>query len=214
MCRYSPASSSRVQAEPRSGSSAHCTSSSTSTSPESGAISTVQQMIGACSLTRSSPVTRPTRVGAELGGEAPVRLLGEHPQRRRRRRRGRAPSRTSSAWWVLPEFVGPRCATTVSGSVRRCGSVISIAPSARSPRLDAGARRAWRSERLGRFARPRPCLRPPGMQEGSRGTRGDLAAGRPRGSRAAQVRERVDLAGSGAACMPGAERADRRGRRG
>ena len=51
MCRYSPASSSRVQAEPRSWSSAHCTSSSTSTSPRSGAISAVQQMIGACSLT-------------------------------------------------------------------------------------------------------------------------------------------------------------------
>ena len=61
MWRYSPASRSRVHAEPRSSSSAHCTSSSTSTSPRSGAISAVQQMIGASSLTRSSPVTRPTR---------------------------------------------------------------------------------------------------------------------------------------------------------
>ena len=82
MCRYSPASSSRVQAEPRSASSAHCTSSSTSTSPESGAISAVQQMIGACSLTRSSPVTSPTRVGPELRAQAPMRLLGEHPEGR------------------------------------------------------------------------------------------------------------------------------------
>jgi hypothetical protein len=82
------ASSSRVQAEPRSLSSAHCTSSSTSTSPESGAISAVQQMIGACSLTRSSPVTRPTapRRAARSGA---MRLLGLHPERRREDSLGR-----------------------------------------------------------------------------------------------------------------------------
>lgn len=81
MCRYSPASRSRVHAEPRSSSSAHWISSSTSTSPRSGAISAVQQMIGASSLTRSSPVTRPTR-SAPSCAELPVRLLSEHPQRR------------------------------------------------------------------------------------------------------------------------------------
>ena len=51
---------------PRSSSSAHWTSSRTSTSPEPGAISTVQQRIGACSLIRSSPVTRPTRSSPSL----------------------------------------------------------------------------------------------------------------------------------------------------
>ena len=124
MCRYSPASSSRVQAEPRSLSSAHCTSSSTSTSPESGAISAVQQMIGACSLTRSSPVTRPTR-------SAPSWALRRRCASWASIRSGAAKTprpvsaRNSSAACVLPEFVGPTCATTVSGSVRRNGRTIS-----------------------------------------------------------------------------------------
>ena len=81
MWRYSPARSSCVHAAPRSSSSAHCTSSRTSTSPEPGAISTVQQRIGACSLIRSSPVIRPTRSVPEPGAEAAVRLLREHAER-------------------------------------------------------------------------------------------------------------------------------------
>ena len=40
-------------------------------------------MIGACLLTRSSPVTSPTLASPELRGQPPVRLLREHPQRRR-----------------------------------------------------------------------------------------------------------------------------------
>ncbi len=59
--RYSPASRSRVQADPRSSSSAHWISSRTRSSPACGAISAVQQTIGARSFTRSSPVIRPTR---------------------------------------------------------------------------------------------------------------------------------------------------------
>ena len=81
MSRYSPASRSRVQAEPRSGSSAHCTSSRTSTSPELGAISTVQQMIGAVVVDALLARDEADRVLAELGREAAVRLLREHPQR-------------------------------------------------------------------------------------------------------------------------------------
>ena len=83
MCRYSPASSSRVQAEPRSVSSAHWTSSSTSTSPESGAISAVQQMIGASLVDPLLAGDEADVLGAELRAQAAVRLLGEHPQRRR-----------------------------------------------------------------------------------------------------------------------------------
>ena len=83
MCRYSPPSMRRVHAEPRSSSSAHCTSSRTSVSPRIGAISAVQQTIGASGLTRSSPVTMPDALVAELGREPAVRLLREHPQRRR-----------------------------------------------------------------------------------------------------------------------------------
>ena len=100
MCRYSPPSIRRVHAEPRSSSSAHCTSSSTSVSPRLGAISAVQHTIGASGFTRSSPVTRPTRSSPDLGRQPPVRLLREHAQRRcvhaaARSRRGSAARRAS-----------------------------------------------------------------------------------------------------------------------
>src|SRR5262249_47771539 len=58
-----------------------------------------------------------------------------------------------SAAWVFPEFVGPRCATTRSGAREREGSEIAIRRSACFTSC-AGRRRA-RSERLGRFWRPR-----------------------------------------------------------
>ena len=83
---------------------------------------------------------------AELGREPAVRLLREHPQRRRVDAAARS-LRNSSASYVLPEFVGPRCATTVSGSTRRVGSVISIG--SRGTRIAPARRRAVRSERLG-----------------------------------------------------------------
>ena len=81
MWRYSPASSSRVQAEPRSSSSAHCTSSSTSTSPRRGAISTVQQRIGARVVDPLLPGDQPDVLLAERSPKPAVRLLREHPQR-------------------------------------------------------------------------------------------------------------------------------------
>ena len=149
--RYSPASSSRVQAEPRSSSSAHCTSSRTSSSPEDGAISTVQQRIGARSLTRSSPVISPT---FSAPTRSPSRRCASCANIRRGPAYTPAPcaASSSSAACVLPEFVGPRCATTRSGGSSRAGSVIEIPRSAR--RIACAGRRA-RSERLGRFWRPR-----------------------------------------------------------
>ena len=106
------------------------------------------------------------RVRAELGGEAAVRLLGEHPQR---------PGVDAAAALLqhlerVVGLAGVRRAEVgddaTRAATRRCGSEISIAPSARFTAALTPAARArwWRSERLGRFARPRPCLRPPGME--------------------------------------------------
>src|SRR3954470_8930637 len=152
MCRYSPPSMSRVHAEPRSSSSAHCTSSSTSVSPLAGAISAVQHTIGAPGLTRSSPVTRPTRSSPSSACRrrcascASIRSGAAYTPRP-------CWTRKRSASCVLPELVGPRCAITVSGSTRRSGR--------RTVSSETGLRAGWdcrrrcRSLRLGRFAPPR-----------------------------------------------------------
>jgi hypothetical protein len=58
-------------------------------------------------------------------------------------------TRKRSASCVFPEFVGPRCAITVSGSVIRCGSrTVSSETGFR-----CGCRDWWRALRLGRFCR-------------------------------------------------------------
>src|SRR5207249_3258136 len=125
ICRYSPASRSRVHAEPRSSSSAHCTSSRTRSSPLPGAISTVEQTIGAPSFTRSSPVTSATR-------SAPRRASSRRCASCASMRSGPAYTPTpavpspSSAACVFPEFVGPRWATTRSGAIRREGRAIAM----------------------------------------------------------------------------------------
>jgi hypothetical protein len=101
---------------------------------------------------------------AELGGQPPVRLLRQHAQRPR----VDAPAlllQHLERVVGLAEFVGPRCATTVSGSTWRSGRTISMPRSARRTEAftPAAPARAWRSERIGRRVRPRPGLRPPGM---------------------------------------------------
>ena len=86
----------------------------TSTSPRIGAISAVQQTIGAFSLTRSSPVTRPTRSGPSCADRR--RCASCASMRSGAAKTPRPDSaRNSSAACVFPEFVGPRCATTDSG---------------------------------------------------------------------------------------------------
>ena len=91
---------------------------------ERGAISAVQQMIGAFSLMRSSPVTRPTF-------SSPSCALSRRCASCASMRSGAAKTprpvsaRNWSAEYVLPEFVGPTWATTVSGSILRYGRTIS-----------------------------------------------------------------------------------------
>ena len=93
----------------------------------------------------------PDPLVAQLRRQPAVRLLGEHSQRPGVDA-SPCSARKASASCVLPEFVGPRCATTVSGSVRRCGSRIAIRSSARftAARLYAPVARAWRAAREGR----------------------------------------------------------------
>src|SRR5579884_2456338 len=114
-----------------------------------GAISAVQQMIGAPGLTRSSPVTRPTRSSPSSAERrwwascASMRSGAAYTPRP-------VSTRNRSASCVLPEFVGPRCAITVSGSAWRSGR---RTVSSETGRRAGVCRRRWRSLRLGRFCR-------------------------------------------------------------
>ena len=106
------------------------------------------------------------RILAELGREAAVRLLREHPQRPGvdaaaallqdlervvRLARVRRPEVRDDRLGLRPPL-RERDLDRALGALHR-----RVAPAARA--------RWWRSERLGRFARPRPCLRPPGMRK-------------------------------------------------
>src|SRR5579862_3439015 len=195
MCRYWPPSMSRVQAEPRSSSSAHCTSSRTSVSPCIGAISAVQHTIGAPGLMRSSPVTGPTR-------SSPISADSRRCASCASMRSGAAytprpvSTRKRSASCVLPELVGPRCATTVSGSVARCGSLTVSSATG----LRRGCRRSYRWLRDGRFWRLeamtptyRSDLQEPPQGE-SRADRAEQEAGEDERERVQDERQRVDVA--------------------
>ena len=111
-------------------------------------VSAVQHTIGASGLTRSSPVTRPTR-------SSPISADSRRCASCASIRSGAAytprpfPIRKRSASCVLPELVGPRCAITVSGSTLRSGSrTVKSAVDLR------GACLRWcRWLRLGRFWR-------------------------------------------------------------
>ena len=107
----------------------------------------------------------PDGVLPELGREPAVRLLREHPQR---------PGVDAAAALLedLERVVGlARVRRAEVGddrlgldAPRRQGD-LDRALRARTAAFTPAARaRWWRSERLGRFARPRPCLRPPGME--------------------------------------------------
>ena len=100
---------------------------------------------------RSSPVTRPTRSSPSSppgGGAPPARASAAA----RRTRRGPARRGSASASCVLPEFVGPRCATTLSGSRAPLGKPdLDAALGAPHGGAAVGARRrAWRAARVGR----------------------------------------------------------------
>ena len=152
--RYSPASISRVQADPRSSSSAHWTSSSTRSSPDCGAISTVQHTIGAPSLTRSSPVIERDVLEPDALAETAMRLLREHPQR---------PG--VDACTLGDELVERRVRLSRVGRAQMRDDALGLAARARGARSRSAARRAGRrfrsyaggrvAERLGRFCRPR-----------------------------------------------------------
>ena len=120
--------------------------------PAPGAISTVQQTIGASVVDALLAGDEPDLLLAELGGEAPVRLLGEHPQR--------AGVDAAALLGEELERVRASCPSSSARGARRrsparrvrSGRRISIPRSARRGR-GAGARPAppRRSERLGRF---------------------------------------------------------------
>ena len=84
---------------------------------------------------------------SHLGRQPAVRLLREHAEGRRVDAAA-LDARKRKASCVLPEFVGPRWAITVSGSVVRSGSrTVKSAVDLRG----GGSRLRCRSARLGRF---------------------------------------------------------------